>query len=190
MLLWSPTNIPLGSPNPTLILVANSYAAFRAAQGEHRVCACGVPATPAPILTPWRAAAVALCGTGVLASPLYRACRSPHRRIPGAWGPSLPARGDLPPPGVCDGCVNGVQSPLAPRPHAWRPRLAGGGGLAQLGVFDPMGRALLPLRRREGLPPGRGHHGEAVQRRAEWLADALQPSAHANRGSPLRRVRA
>ena len=37
-------------PNPTLTLVANSYAAFRAAKGEQRVLACGVPANHSPIL--------------------------------------------------------------------------------------------------------------------------------------------
>ena len=80
-------------PNPTLTLVANSYAAFRAAKGEQRVFAGGVPANHSPILTILRAAAVAICCKWGLASPIYRDCRRPHRRIPCAWVPSRPARG-------------------------------------------------------------------------------------------------
>src|SRR5262245_4179779 len=70
---------------PSLTLVANSYAAFRAAKGEQRVFAGGVPANHSPILTILRAAAVAICCKCVLASPIYRDCRRPHRRIPCAW---------------------------------------------------------------------------------------------------------
>jgi hypothetical protein len=52
-----------------LILVANSYAAFRAAKGEHRVFACGVPANHSPSRTMLRAAAVAICCKWVLPMP-------------------------------------------------------------------------------------------------------------------------
>jgi hypothetical protein len=44
-----------------LTLVANSYAAFRAAKGEQRVFARGVPANHSPSRTTFRAAAVARC---------------------------------------------------------------------------------------------------------------------------------
>jgi membrane protein len=54
---------------PTLTLVANSYAAFRAAKGEQRVFARGVPANHSPSRTTFRAAAVARCCRWVLASP-------------------------------------------------------------------------------------------------------------------------
>src|SRR5215510_12059018 len=56
---------------PSLTLVANSYAAFRAAKGEQRVFACAVPANHSPIRTTLRAAAVAICCKCVLASPIY-----------------------------------------------------------------------------------------------------------------------
>jgi hypothetical protein len=42
-----------------LTLVANSYAALRAAKGEPCVLACGVPASHSPIRTQFSAAAVA-----------------------------------------------------------------------------------------------------------------------------------
>jgi hypothetical protein len=79
--------------NPLVTLVANSYAAFRAAQGAQRVFARGVPATHAPRRTKGSAAAVARGGPWGLASPISRAWRRPHRRIPGAWGRAIPARG-------------------------------------------------------------------------------------------------
>ena len=56
-------------PNPTRTLVANSYAAFRAAKGEPRVFARGVPVNHSPSRTKFRAAAVARCWKWVLASP-------------------------------------------------------------------------------------------------------------------------
>src|SRR5262245_55406371 len=59
----------LHGPNPTLTRVANSYATFRAAKGEQRVFARGVPVNHSPSRTTFRAAAVARCCTWVLASP-------------------------------------------------------------------------------------------------------------------------
>src|SRR5262245_57087919 len=56
-------------PVSTLTLVANSYAAFRAAKGEQRVFARGVHANHSPSRTTFRAAAVARCCRWVLASP-------------------------------------------------------------------------------------------------------------------------
>jgi hypothetical protein len=61
---------PSIGPNPTLILLANSYAAFRRAKGEYRVFACGVPANHSPIRTTLSAAAVAICCKCVFASPI------------------------------------------------------------------------------------------------------------------------
>ena len=77
----------LGShPTRTRTLVAHASAALRAAKGEPRVLACGVPARHSPIRTKVSAAAMARGGRCVSACPLSHACPRPHRRLPCTWG--------------------------------------------------------------------------------------------------------
>jgi hypothetical protein len=65
---WDETDL-VAQVKALLTLVAKSYAAFRAAKGEQRVFARGVPANHSPSRTKFRAAAVARCCKRVLASP-------------------------------------------------------------------------------------------------------------------------
>ena len=96
--------------------------------------------------------------------------------------------GILPQPGLLDSRVNRLEQSLPIRSNDRCERLTCSIGLGHLVVFDPMGIAVIPCWRRQGLHPGRRNHGKTVQRRAEGLPHALQPIEDADGAHHMRGV--